>query len=111
MLGSTACDGSPSVPSVSIGPTATATLANVNGIVILPATNTLRLGQREQFTVAVDLAPGIPPSGPLPLWSSSSPSVVAVSSNGIVTAVALGEATVQVIFRGHTASRQLQIVP
>jgi len=39
------------------------------------------------------------------------PSVVIVDADGTARAIAVGEATVQVLFHGKTANRQLEVVP
>jgi uncharacterized protein YjdB len=109
-LGSTACDPTPNAPTASPDPTSTRALSPVNAIAIEPATSILKRGETRQFSVTVELGPGVPASGPVPLWTSSNPLVLAVTSSGAATAVALGEATIQVTFRGHTASRHVTVV-
>jgi hypothetical protein len=77
----------------------------------VPATNILKLGATQQFTLAVEVGPGVPPSGPAPLWISTNPPVLIINSSGTATGVSVGEATVQVTFGGQTAARQLHVVP
>lgn len=109
LLVGSACDRAPNAPTAPAN--SNPALASVLAIAITPATNSLKRGERQQFTVAVDLTSGVPPSGPLPLWTSMNPSVLSVDSNGSANAIALGEATLLVTFRGRTDSRHLQIVP
>jgi uncharacterized protein YjdB len=78
---------------------------------IVPDIATLTIGQTQRFSVSVGLGPGVPPSGPVPLWSSTSPAVVAVDFNGTATALTEGEAMIQVLFKGKKATRHLQVVP
>jgi uncharacterized protein YjdB len=108
-LGSTACNPTPNAPTASPDPTSTIALAPVNAIGIEPATTVLKAGETQQFSVTVELGPGVPGSGPVPLWTTSNPSVLAVTPSGAATAVALGEATIRVTFRGHTASRRVKV--
>jgi hypothetical protein len=75
---------------------------------IVPDIATLTIGQTQRFSVSVELGPGIPPSGPVPGWSSTSPAVVAVDFSGMLTE---GKAIIEVLFRGKTATRRLQVVP
>jgi uncharacterized protein YjdB len=89
----------------------TISLASVTSIRIVPDTDVLRMGETQQFDVAAELGSGAPPSGPLPLWISSNPSVLLVAQNGLAAGLARGEAVVQVSFRGQTASRRVQVTP
>ncbi len=98
-------------PNVSTGQTSTVPTATVLSTTIEPDIATLTIGQTQRFSVSVELGPGFPPSGPVPVWSSTSPAVVAVDFSGTATALTEGEAIVQVLFRGKTATRRLQVVP
>jgi hypothetical protein len=105
-----ACARSASAPTPPSNSAATP-LASVDSIGMAPATDVLRIGETQQFTVTVELGPGLPPSGPAPLWISSDPSIVALTSSGVATGIVRGEATIQVTFRGRTANRRLQVLP
>ena len=106
----TACGHSTKAPTAPSDQNATV-LANTNAIAIVPATNVLKRGETQQFTMEVALGAGVPPSGPLPEWTSDNVSVLVINSNGAATGVALGESVVQVRFRGQTAIRRIQVVP
>jgi hypothetical protein len=92
----------------------------IKGVTIEPETHVLRLGQRQEFYLKLELGDGGPPGGPVPQWTSSNPSVVALTRDGSATtagsavdasARGIGLATIEVIAHGHTATRQLQVVP
>jgi uncharacterized protein YjdB len=108
---SAACaDSQPSPTSPGrIEPTQTTTVAEVRGVAIEPGTSILKLGQVQQFAAMLELGPGAVPVGPVPLWTSSDHAVVAVA-HGKVTAVGVGEATVEVSVHGRTATRRFQVV-
>jgi len=109
-----ACSGVPTMPTppARTGPTQVAVLAEVLSIRILPEVDTIRLGQTVSFSVAVELGEGgVPPSGGLPRWSSTNPSVISVEGFGNARAIALGEATIEVGAKGRTASRHLRVQP
>jgi uncharacterized protein YjdB len=87
-------------------------VAPVVSIAIVPDTNLLKLGQMQQFSLSVELGPGIPLSGgPLPRWSSTNPSVIMVDGGGAVTGIGVGESVIEVLYKGKTAARQLTVVP
>jgi hypothetical protein len=98
-------------PDPSPGPTSNFFVATVLSIIIVPDITTLTIGQAQPFSMSVELSPGFPPSGPVPVWSSTSPAVVAMDFSGTATALTEGEAIIQVLFRGKTATRRLQVVP
>jgi Bacterial Ig-like domain (group 2) len=106
---SNACNRTSTAPT---GPSSTSatTVAQVNSVSIAPESTVLEIGETQQFTVKVDLGPGIPPSSAAPLWVSSHPGVLSMTSSGVATALAAGDTTVQVTFLGRTASRRIQIV-
>ena len=92
----------------------------IKGVTIEPQTTVLRLGKRQEFYLKLELGDGGPPVGPVPQWTSSNPSVVALTRDGSATTTgsaveasgrAVGLATIEVIAHGHTATRQIQVVP
>src|SRR4029078_12028394 len=107
---SVACSTNSGVATQPTSGTGATALANVNSVSILPEIAVLRVGQGQQFTVKADLGSGVPPSGALPLWVSSTPAVLIISANGLATALGVGDATVKVTFLGHTATHRVQIV-
>lgn len=91
-------------------PRAASAVAGVKSIAIMPDVNTLKIGQIQQLSLVVELEPGVPSSGPPPLWSSMNPRVVAVDASGTATGVSVGETALHVSFRGKTATRQVHVV-
>jgi uncharacterized protein YjdB len=104
----TACTSAPTGPSQS-NSQASASQASVLSITIEPDNASLQVGQRVQFSVSVVLTDGVPPSGPLPHWSSSNPSIATVDDNGVVTAISSGDSVLQVDFRGKMATRRIEV--
>lgn len=106
------CGESPTRPSApQSAASAGSTTASIESITIVPADDTMRIGEKRQFSLAVTLGPGAPPSGPMPAWSSTNSAVVGIDANGIAMGTALGEAVIRVLFRGHIATRQITVVP
>lgn len=103
------CGGSETDVVEPTGPTDVAGVAAVQAIMIVPAVSTLKLGATERFSISVELGSGIPPSGPMPFWSSTNPSVIVVDQNGSATAVSLGEAVLRVSFRSKIADLHLRV--
>jgi hypothetical protein len=109
--------GSPSGPTESgptdrtlgTAPTATSPAAQILSVRIVPEISELRVNATQWFHFTVELGPGYPPSGPLPLWSSSDPSIVSVDGSGKVTALAPGISVLSVMFRGKSDMRQLRV--
>ena len=118
VLGSLALScGSPSGPTESgptdrtlgTAPTATSPAAQILSVRIVPEISELRVDAIQWFHFTVELGPGYPPSGPVPLWSSSDPSIVSVDGGGKVTALAPGISVLSVMFRGKSDMRQLRV--
>jgi len=72
----------------------TVTPAPVASITVSPATASLQVGRTTQLTTVVRDANGNVLIGRALTWSSSSNAIVSVSSSGLVTAVAPGDATI-----------------
>lgn len=81
-------EGVSAVASITVSPIAVAS------IVLWPDDNNVVVGQTTQLTVDVRDAHGAPVVGRIIVWSSSDPSVASVTSQGVVTAVAPGSASI-----------------
>ena len=101
----------PTAPTLHVGTSSTqqSILAPVLSIQILPLVETMRVGETLSFSVNVQLGEGVPPSGPMPLWSSTNAAVILVDGSGHATAIGRGTATIEVIFKGLTTSRNIQV--
>jgi hypothetical protein len=104
------CSKSPTAP-VSASELAPLDTARITAIEIMPETGRLRIGQTESFSVLVVLDPGIPPSGPLPVWSSTNPAVATIDGSGLLKAEAAGTTVIGVKFKGTSATRQISVIP
>lgn len=88
-----------------------ARLAPIISMQVVPDVASMRLGDSVTFSLEIELGEGIPPSGPMPIWSSTNPKVIAVDSNGRATALAVGETTIEAAAHGQRAARHLRVVP
>jgi hypothetical protein len=102
-----ACGGNPAGPAGLIN-TNTATIVSIR---IVPDTTTLKVGATAQCSITETMGPGVPPTGPAPLWSIGDPSIAIVNGSGQVTAVSPGRTTLTVTFFGKTDLRTLEVVP
>ena len=80
--------------SVHVNVPVTVTLPPANAVVVSPGTVSLLVTQRQQLTGTVTDANGNPIPGQTITWESSNSAVAAVSSTGLVIAVAPGTATI-----------------
>ncbi|HSU93621.1 MAG TPA: Ig-like domain-containing protein, partial [Gemmatimonadaceae bacterium] len=80
--------------SVHVDVPVTVTLPPANAVVVSPGTVSLLVTQRQQLTGTVTDANGNPLPGQTISWESSNSAVAAVSSTGLVIAVAPGTATI-----------------
>jgi len=87
----------PTGPTSSAGPTATE-------IVISPATGTLAVGQKLQFTAQATESNGVSENLTGLVWSVSNPSVAAVNPSGVVTGVSPGTSTLSAVLNGVTSN-------
>jgi hypothetical protein len=92
-------------------PTASFPTAKTISVTILPEVSEIKAGDTVEFRTEVQLSPGVPGPGPPPFWQIDNPAVAAVTAGGTLTAVAAGEVTLSVGFRGASATRMLRIVP
>lgn len=82
----------------------------VTAIQILPATDSLRVGETVAYSVKPTIS-GLPPTGPPPGWSSSNTLVATVDPIGQVTGLSAGETTIKVVFFGLSQSRLVRVLP
>lgn len=82
----------------------------VTGVSVSPSTSNLEIGQTQDLTETVSPSNATNPSV---TWSSSNPSIATVNSNGLVTAIAQGSATITVTTNdgGFTASSAITVNP
>lgn len=87
-LGLLACGGGgdASGPPVVVNP------PTVRSVAITPTVATIRVGETQSLSAVVDAING---AGTGVTWSSESPTVVSVSSTGLVTAIAIGTGTIR----------------
>ena len=83
-------------------------LAPVVSAQIMPAIATMRVGERVTFSLKLELGQGVPPSGPMPFWSSTNHAVIVLEPNGEATAVGAGIAIIEVKGRAQVA-RAIQV--
>ncbi len=96
----------PSTPTTPSSPTPTVTSVSVTG----PA-GPLTLGQTSQFTAATRLSNGTTGDcSASATWQSQTPSVATVASDGLVTAVSVGQAEIRATCQGVTGSATVSVV-
>jgi uncharacterized protein YjdB len=78
---------------------------------IAPATTAMPLGTSLQFQALVHDAGGILLPNPQVAWSTSSPTLLAVSPAGVVTALAVGVAQVTATTNGRSGTAQVTVTP
>jgi len=78
--------GDPSGPPVVVNP------PTVRGVAVTPTVATIRVGETQSLSAVVDAING---AGTGVTWSSESPAVATVNSTGLVTAIAIGTATIR----------------
>ena len=87
-LGLLACGGG----GDSSGPPVVVNPPTVRSVAITPTVATIRVGETQSLSAVVDAVNG---AGTGVTWSSESPTVVSVSSTGLVTAIAIGTGTIR----------------
>jgi uncharacterized protein YjdB len=87
----------------------TVSLVPVASIVVSPNVTDLVVGQSSQLTARVLDASGATLSGRTVAWSTNLSSVATVSSQGLVTAVASGTATITATSEGRSASATVNV--
>ncbi|MGQ0647475.1 MAG: beta strand repeat-containing protein [Gemmatimonadaceae bacterium] len=89
----------------------TVSLVPVNSVSIIPPTVTLSLGKTAQlFAQPLDSA-GAVLNGRTVTWSSDQPDIATVSSGGLVTALADGQARITAVAEGKSGSASINVTP
>lgn len=102
ILASVACAGgnAPSAPAGAI-----------EGVRLAPATVTIGVGSSTPLEAVVLGSDGMPVAGVGVKWSSSDTDIARVSTNGVVTAVAVGSVQIAATVQGRSAVATVQVVP
>ena len=96
-------EGRSAVASITVTPVAVAS------ITVRPDNNNVVVGQTTQLTADVRDANGTPLTGRVVIWSSSNALIATVTSQGVVTAVAPGSATITASVDGQSASVSVNV--
>src|SRR5215204_1001323 len=83
----------------------------VASVDIATSAGDVAIGQSTQLSATARDAKGNPLSNRTITWSTSSTSIATVSTGGLVTGVAAGQATITATSEGKTATRVLNVVP
>jgi uncharacterized protein YjdB len=83
----------------------------LSSLVVLPATDTLQVGEIVQFTVAAVDTNGAPLLDPILSWRSGNTVVFSVDGAGKVRALSEGTGTLYVSSGGKTATAALMVLP
>lgn len=82
----------------------------VASVSVSPATANLQVGANTQLSAVTRDANNNVLAGRAVTWSSSDPSITAVSASGLVTAVAAGSATITALSEGQSGSSSITVV-
>jgi len=85
------------------------TVVSVASIEVVPIADTLNVGETSQFVATPKDAAGNPLSGRAVSWNTSNGSVATVDASGLVTAVAVGTATITATSEGKNGSASLVV--
>lgn len=100
--------GTSTITVTSEGKAATATVTvaavPVARVTITATRTTLMAGETTQLRAVARDSSGQPLTGRREVWSSSAPSIASVSTQGLVTAIAVGAATIRATVEGKTDS-------
>jgi trimeric autotransporter adhesin len=103
------------ITAASEGRTAVATITvsavPVATVVVTPSANPVVVGQTTQLKAELLDGSGKPLVGRPVLWSTSAANIATVSSTGLVTAVAPGEATISATSEGKSGSASVAVSP
>ena len=103
----TACNGFSAPDDTTPEPTP----PTVESVVLSPSAATLEVGATRQMTASARDGDNAPISGVSFTWSSSNTSVATVSSAGLVTARAAGNATIRAATAGVTGTAAITVSP
>ena len=107
--------GSAVITATSEGRSAVATIGvttvPVASVVVTPTSNPVVVGQTTQLSAEVRDAAGQVLAGRTLQWSTSAPSVASVSSTGLVTALAPGDATISAVSEGKAGTAAIVVSP
>src|SRR5438874_2128513 len=95
--------------NIATGTTAAST-APVASVAVAPGSLTVVVGRSQQLVATLKDAKGNVLRGRQVAWTSSAPTVASVTSSGLVTAVAVGTATVTATSEGQTGSASISVV-
>ena len=93
----------------SVTETFRVTGSSVASISVTPSTGTLNVGQSAQLSAIARDSQGATLSGATFTWVSSNTAVATVTTSGLVTAVAVGSATINALSSGITGSMALTV--
>jgi uncharacterized protein YjdB len=91
--------------------TITVSQVPVVSVVVAPATNELVVGQTTQLTAQLKDEAGSTLTGRVISWTTNRPSVATVTSEGLVTAVGAGSATITAASEGRSATATITVAP
>ncbi len=86
-------------------------LVPVDRIQIIPSSANIAVGKTATLVAQLSDANGALLSGRTVTWSSNAPQIVAISSSGVVTGVAVGQAQITATAEGKSATAFVDVVP
>lgn len=104
IAGLTACGDKVTVPGVTTSPVSTV----VRGVTVSPATATLNIGDKIALAASVNADAGV--TDRTVTWASSNTAIASVDANGLVTAVAAGNATITATSKADATVKGAAIV-
>src|SRR3989441_652755 len=105
--------GSAMITATSEGQSGTSSITVTNvpvaSVALTPASATIQVGQTQQLAATLKDASGNTLSGRAVSWSSATPSVASVSSNGLVTGLAAGSAVITATSEGQSGTAAIAV--
>jgi uncharacterized protein YjdB len=98
-----------SIEGVAATATITVTQTPVASVTVTPVSFSLPVGGSQPVTATARDAAGTPIPGRPVTWASSTPTVASVSTTGVVTALAVGTATITASIEGRTGTSLLTV--